>query len=169
MKRLNVLLVTYSFPPAGGIGVIRASSLARYLPSEGIRLDVLTARNASSVGTDPSLLKAIPGEVTIHRTFTLDLPFGIKKRLKRLVAGARPPASQERGHGTGRRTQLPQKASVGTFFSLTRRSRGSRSSRAPRAASSRSGTSTLSLSRCRLSPAFCLWRDCGRSSPGWRL
>ena len=97
MNRLNVLLVTYSFPPAGGTGVIRASSLARYLPSEGIRLDVLTARNASAVGTDHALLKAIPGEVTIHRTFTLDLPFGIKKRLKRLVAGARPPSSQGAG------------------------------------------------------------------------
>jgi glycosyltransferase involved in cell wall biosynthesis len=94
MSRLNVLLVTYSFPPAGGTGVIRASSLARYLPAEGIQLDVLTARNASAVGSDHALLKAIPSEVTIYRTFTLDLPFGIKKRLKRLVAGARPPSAQ---------------------------------------------------------------------------
>jgi len=90
MNRLNVLLVTYSFPPAGGTGVIRASSLARYFPAERIRLDVLTTRNASAVGTDRSLLKEITSEVTIHRTFTLDLPFGIKKRLRRLVSGARP-------------------------------------------------------------------------------
>ena len=54
----------YVFPPAGGTGVMRAASLARYLPAEGIRLDVLTARNASAVGFDPTLLKEIPGEVS---------------------------------------------------------------------------------------------------------
>ena len=89
MSPLNVLLVTYVFPPAGGTGVMRASSLARYLPAEGIRLDVLTARNASAVGADPTLLKEIPVEVTVHRTVTLDLPFGIKKGIKRLITGAR--------------------------------------------------------------------------------
>jgi glycosyltransferase involved in cell wall biosynthesis len=89
MKLLNVLLVTYSFPPAGGVGVLRAASLARYLPAEGIRLDVLTARNASAVGSDPTLLKEIPAEVNIHRSVTLDIPFGIKKRIKKLIIGAK--------------------------------------------------------------------------------
>ena len=90
MKQLNVLLVTYSFPPSGGVGVLRVASLARYLPAERIRLDVLTARNASAVGSDPSLLKEIPPEVNIHRSLTLDLPFGIKKGIKRLITGNRP-------------------------------------------------------------------------------
>ena len=90
MKLLNVLLVTYSFPPAGGVGVLRAASLARYFPAEGIRLDVLTARNASAVGSDPTLLKEIPAEVNIHRTVTLDLPFGIKKLLKKFITGGKP-------------------------------------------------------------------------------
>jgi glycosyltransferase involved in cell wall biosynthesis len=94
MSLLNVLLVVYSFPPAGGVGVLRAASLARYFPAEGIRLDVLTTRNPSSVGTDPSLLSDIPPEVKIHRTMTLDLPFGIKKRLKRLITQAKPPTGQ---------------------------------------------------------------------------
>jgi glycosyltransferase involved in cell wall biosynthesis len=91
MSPLNVLLVVYTFPPAGGVGVLRAASLARYFPAEEIRLDVLTTRNPSSVGVDPSLLRDIPAEVTIHRTITLDLPFGIKKRLKRLITGSKPP------------------------------------------------------------------------------
>ena len=90
MSLLNVLLVTYSFPPAGGVGVLRAASLARYLPAEGIRLDVLTARNASAVGSDPTLLNEIPAEVNIHRTVTLDLPFGIKKLLKKFITGGKP-------------------------------------------------------------------------------
>jgi hypothetical protein len=46
---------------------------------------VLTARNASAVGSDPTLLEEIPTEVNIHRTVTLDLPFGIKKGIKRLI------------------------------------------------------------------------------------
>src|SRR5277367_5406130 len=78
MSLLNVLLVVYAFPPAGGVGVLRAASLARYFPAEGIKLDVLTTRNPSSVGTDHSLLRELPPEVNIHRTITLDLPFGIK-------------------------------------------------------------------------------------------
>jgi Glycosyltransferase Family 4 len=86
---LNVLLVTYGFPPVGGVGVLRAASLARYLPAEGIRLDVITARNASAVGADPTLLSDIPAEVRIHRTITLDIPFGIKKGIKKLVTGTK--------------------------------------------------------------------------------
>lgn len=69
---------------------MRAASLARYFPAEGIRLDVLTTRSPAAVGTDESLLADIPAEVTVHRTITLDLPFGIKKRVKRLVTGKTP-------------------------------------------------------------------------------
>ncbi len=94
MNRLHVLLVSYSFPPAGGVGVLRAASLARYFPSEGIQLDVLTAQNASAVGADPTLLVDIPSEVTIHRTITLDLPFGVKKRIKSLVSGTKATADK---------------------------------------------------------------------------
>jgi hypothetical protein len=90
MKPLKVLLVTYVFPPGGGVGVLRAASLARYFPAQGIELDVITARNASAVGADPSLLNEIPAEVRVHRTITLDLPFGIKKKIKRLITGAKP-------------------------------------------------------------------------------
>jgi glycosyltransferase involved in cell wall biosynthesis len=90
MKPLNVLLVSYSFPPIGGVGVLRAASLARYFPAEGIRLDVLTARNASSVGRDFTLLDEIPVEVNVHRTVTLDLPFGFKKWVKKLITGGKP-------------------------------------------------------------------------------
>jgi len=97
MGLLKVLLVTYAFPPAGGVGVLRSASLARYLPAEGIQLDVLTTRNPSSVGTDSSYLLEIPPEVRIHRTMTLDLPFGIKKWLKKRITGARPPSKHADG------------------------------------------------------------------------
>ena len=106
MSFLKVLLVVYAFPPAGGVGVLRAASLARYLPAEGIQLDVLTTRNPSSVGTDYSLLQEIPPEVTIHRTVTLDLPFGIKKRLKSLLTGAKPPSAQAGVNATAAKPNL---------------------------------------------------------------
>src|ERR1700761_4456152 len=89
MQPLNVLLVSYVFPPVGGTGVMRAASLARYLPNEDIRLDVLTTRNPAAVGTDASILKDIPASVTVHRTLTLDLPFGVKKAIKRFLTGAK--------------------------------------------------------------------------------
>jgi glycosyltransferase involved in cell wall biosynthesis len=104
MKLLNVLLVTYSFPPAGGVGVLRAASLARYFPAEGIQLDVITARNASSVGTDTALLNIIPSEVNIRRTITLDLPFGVKKRIKTLITGANALAGRSSASAAGKRS-----------------------------------------------------------------
>jgi hypothetical protein len=99
MSRLNVLLVTYSFPPAGGVGVLRAASLARYFPAEGIRLDVITAKNASFVGSDAALLKEIPGDVEVYRTITFDLPFGIKKAIKKLIT--REKSSVDKGVAPG--------------------------------------------------------------------
>lgn len=84
---LKVLLVTYSFPPTGGVGVLRAASLARYLPLHDVDLDVLTTRNPSAVGLDLDLARDIPSGVRIHRTFTPDIPFGLKKRLKGLISG----------------------------------------------------------------------------------
>jgi glycosyltransferase involved in cell wall biosynthesis len=82
---MNVLLITFSFPPAGGVGVLRALSLAKYLPEYGVHVDVLTARNAPAVGRDESLLKQVPASVTVHRTWTLDLPFALRKGLKKLL------------------------------------------------------------------------------------
>jgi glycosyltransferase involved in cell wall biosynthesis len=86
---LNVLLITYSFPPAAGVGVLRALSLAKYLPENGARVDVLTARNAAAVGKDAGLAAQIPSSVTIHRTWTLDLPFGLRKAIKKAISRPR--------------------------------------------------------------------------------
>ena len=83
---MNVLLITFSFPPAGGVGVLRALSLAKYLPENGIRVDVLTARNAPAVGQDLTLLKQVPESVTVHRAWTLDLPFALRKAIKTKVS-----------------------------------------------------------------------------------
>ena len=90
---MNLLLITYSFPPAGGVGVLRALSLSKYLPENGVRVDVLTARNAPAVGKDLSLLQQVPASVTVHRTWTLDLPFWLRKAVKKVVTGGKAKAS----------------------------------------------------------------------------
>ena len=83
---MNVLLISFSFPPAGGVGVLRALSLAKYLPESGIRVDVLTARNAPAVVRDEGLLQQVPDSVTVHRTWTLDLPFALRKGIKKVLS-----------------------------------------------------------------------------------
>lgn len=85
---MNLLLISFSFPPAGGVGVLRALSLAKYLPANGIRVDVLTARNAPSVGKDLPLLAQVPAAVTVHSSWTLDLPFALRKRIKSAILGS---------------------------------------------------------------------------------
>jgi len=80
MPQDKVLLISCYFPPAGGIQVQRALSLARYLPENGFQVFVLTAR-ASVPNKDPELMKMIPEGVQVHRTWTLEPPFGLRKKL----------------------------------------------------------------------------------------
>jgi glycosyltransferase involved in cell wall biosynthesis len=89
MKKL--LLVSYLFPPFGGVGVQRALSLAKYLPQEEFEVHVLTTRNPCAVGIDHTL--QVPPWVTVHRALTFDLPFGLKKRLKKLVLPSKHPST----------------------------------------------------------------------------
>ena len=93
---MNVLLVTYSFPPAAGVGILRAFSLAKYLPANGIRVDVLTARNAAAVGKESGLLAQLDPAVAVHQTWTLDLPFSLRKAIKKaLTRPAAKPAAEK--------------------------------------------------------------------------
>ena len=85
---MRVLLVTFSFPPAGGVGVLRALSLAKYLPENGIEVEILTARNAPAVQRDHTLASQVPSSVIVHRCWTLDLPFSVRKAIKRTLSEA---------------------------------------------------------------------------------
>ncbi len=98
---MNVLLITYSFPPAAGVGVLRAHSLAKYFPENGIHVEVLTARNAAAVGRDASLLTQLAPEVAIHRTWTLDLPFALRKAIKKAVSRGLKPQRLNQQPATG--------------------------------------------------------------------
>lgn len=86
---IRLLLIAYAFPPVGGIVVMRALSLAKYLPAQGFDVHVLSARNAVAPVLDPSLLAHLPPSVSLHRAFTPELPFHFRKRLWNLVTGPR--------------------------------------------------------------------------------
>jgi glycosyltransferase involved in cell wall biosynthesis len=94
MRNRRLLLVSYVFPPAGGITVQRAVSLAKYLPRCGYDVHVLTARNPAAPVSDPGLLEHIPDQVRVHRAFTPELPFYVRKKLwDRVSSGSQGPAA----------------------------------------------------------------------------
>ena len=77
----KTLLISYLFPPTGGVGVQRAVSYAKYLPRTGCEVSVLAAKNASTALRDPGLLATIPKQVRIYRTLTPELPYDLRQKL----------------------------------------------------------------------------------------
>jgi glycosyltransferase involved in cell wall biosynthesis len=90
----KLLLIACHFPPAGGIQVQRALSLAKYFPRNGFDVHVLTTCYPQVPNQDPGLLRQVPGEVKIHRTWSFEPPFHLRKRIWSLFGGAGKPASQ---------------------------------------------------------------------------
>jgi glycosyltransferase involved in cell wall biosynthesis len=82
----KVLLVTYLFPPSGGVGVPRALGYARYLPQYGAEVVVLTPRRPATAYHDPGLQKLIPHEAIIYRVFNPEIPYRWKDAIWRLLA-----------------------------------------------------------------------------------
>lgn len=68
----RILVITYDFPPFGGVKVQRALKFARYLPSFGWKPTIVTVRNCERHMSDPELLKQIPTEAKVIRTFSLE-------------------------------------------------------------------------------------------------
>src|ERR1039458_69722 len=92
----RLLLISFLFPPAGGIAVQRALSLARYLPRNGYEVHVLAARNSAAPVVDPGLLKLVPGEVTVHHAFMPTVSFDMRQKLRRFFVpgGSKPQPAQ---------------------------------------------------------------------------
>lgn len=82
----KILIVSYLFPPVGGIGVQRALSLAKYLPACGYEVHVLKATNAGGPVYDPDLVRQIPSFVKVHTAFTPEIPFAIRQKLWAMLA-----------------------------------------------------------------------------------
>lgn len=78
---MKVLIVSYTFPPAGGVGVQRVAKLVKYLPEFGIEPTVLTAANPSVPIEDVTTLRDVPTNTSIVRTRTLEPSYRTKARV----------------------------------------------------------------------------------------
>jgi len=66
------LLITYVFPPSGGVGVQRALKFIKYLPQWGWEAVVVTPKTPSTPLKDVSYLKDLPADLRLHRLPTLE-------------------------------------------------------------------------------------------------
>lgn len=70
----KVLVVAYHFPPqSGSSGLLRSLKFTRYLLENGWTPSVLTVKPLAYERTENSLLKEIPEQVSVTRTFALDV------------------------------------------------------------------------------------------------
>jgi glycosyltransferase involved in cell wall biosynthesis len=68
----KVLLIAYHFPPLGGGGVFRTLKFAKYLPKFGYQPYILTVKNPMYRTKDLTLVKEIPSEAKVYRTFSFE-------------------------------------------------------------------------------------------------
>jgi glycosyltransferase involved in cell wall biosynthesis len=68
----KVLLIAYHYPPLGGGGVFRTLKFTKYLPKFGYQPYVLTVKNPMYRTKDPTLIKEIPPEAKVYRTFSFE-------------------------------------------------------------------------------------------------
>lgn len=69
---IKVLLVAYHFPPISGGGVFRTLKFTKYLPEFNYQPHVLTVKNSMHRTKDPSLLRELPSEAKIYRSFSFE-------------------------------------------------------------------------------------------------
>ncbi len=78
-NRKKVLVITYYFPPAGGVAVQRTLKYVKYLREFGWEPVVLTARCADYPVYDESLFSEIPEGVKVYRSLIFE-PYKIYRR-----------------------------------------------------------------------------------------
>jgi len=120
-RRPRVLLISYLFPPAGGIAVQRMLAMARYLPGNGMDVHVLCASNPGVPTMDASLVARIPPGVQVTRTWSPEIPYRLRQKLwSRLSAlrGSKPvPAPGQARTQPDRKPSNPLKEAVRRILS----------------------------------------------------
>ena len=115
----KILIVSYLFPPVGGIGVQRALSMAKYLPRCGYEVHVLKAGNAGGPVHDPALVRQIPADVHVYEAFTPEIPFALRQKLwSRFMSGrGKPPAGAPQNGNAPARPKKSWKRLLSTVVS----------------------------------------------------
>ncbi len=83
----TALLVTYIWPPSGGVGAGRVLKLAKYLPSHGVTPSVLTVKNPSVPLKDDSMLKDIPPGIEVLKARTFEPSYSAKQAAWQATSG----------------------------------------------------------------------------------
>ena len=112
---MRALLLTYVFPPTGGVGSERVRKLAKYLPEHGIEPVVLTALNPSVPLVDHSIERDVRPGQRILRARTLEPDYSVKRAAWEASSATRtegaPRSLLARAKGTvallGRRAMIP--------------------------------------------------------------
>lgn len=80
----RVLVVTYYFPPSGGIGYERTLKYATYLPRWGWQATVLTVKDAGYGLRDPESTRRVPPDLDVVRTRSSE-PAKLRRGLGRVT------------------------------------------------------------------------------------
>lgn len=115
MRKTKLLIVSYLFPPAGGVAVQRVLSFVRYLPREYYEIHVLTARNAAAPTMDESLLQLVPEYVRVHSLFTPEIPFRMRQGVRNWISPPRPPHETAAKDGKPAASRGLLRALIGTL------------------------------------------------------
>ena len=119
--RSRILIISYLFPPAGGIGVQRALSLARYLPASGFEVHVLRASNAAAPVFDPGLCKRVPASVQVHGSFTPEAPFWLRHTLWNWLSRRKKTGAEQKTPGAEEKAPAANSSNSGGMKSLATR------------------------------------------------
>ena len=114
----RVLIITYLFPPSGGVGPPRYAGYARLLPEHGCQVSVIAPKNPHTPLYDPALLQQVPPETRVHRVFSPTVPYFLRDRLwKKVTDGqGRTPVASCSGGGLAHAGKKFVKAAVQNFF-----------------------------------------------------
>ena len=83
----RLLVVSYFFPPLGGVGVQRTLKYGIHLPAAGWQPVVVTPRDAAYWVQDPESVARLPPELEIHRSFCYE-PTRLRRAMGRLLRAA---------------------------------------------------------------------------------
>ncbi|MBI3925958.1 MAG: glycosyltransferase [Armatimonadetes bacterium] len=68
----TVVMLSYHYPPLGGVAVMRALRFTRYLPEHGWKPVVVAVQGGGREPRDPQLLEEVPPEAEVHRVACLE-------------------------------------------------------------------------------------------------
>lgn len=114
MPSKRVLIISYYWPPSGGIGVHRCLKFAKYLRQFGWEPVVFTAKNAQYPVFDETNSKHIPDNLEVHKIPILE-PFAAFKKL----SGRKPEESANPVYVRDRKRNWIDEVSIwirGNFF-----------------------------------------------------